>query len=134
MLQWREKAVEPKGDQTSELWFFYHLGRMLRERLRDSTDPRDRPLLDLNWGYDVHEGGHGLGEPSADSVLRAINGYDTATGRVLDSYMQLKDDGSTASGCWIYSGVYAGGVNQAARRTPRDPDDPTSPALEWGWA
>jgi formate dehydrogenase major subunit len=126
MLQWREKAVEPKGDQRSELWFFYHLGRRLRERLAASTDPRDKPLIELNWGYDVHGD-----EPSADSVLRAINGHDLTSGKLLDGYMQLKADGSTASGCWIYSGVYAGGVNQAARRKPRHEQD--SYALEWGW-
>ena len=33
MLQWRDKAVEPPGDARSDLWFYYHLGRMLRERL-----------------------------------------------------------------------------------------------------
>jgi formate dehydrogenase major subunit len=126
MLQWREKAVEPKGDQRSELWFFYHLGRRLRERLAASTDPRDRPLIELNWDYDVHGD-----EPSADSVLRAINGHDLTTGRLLDGYLQLKADGSTSCGCWIYSGVYAGGVNQAARRKPRSEQD--SYALEWGW-
>ena len=47
MLQWREKAVEPTGDQRSELWFFYHLGRRIRQRLAGSTDERDRPLLEL---------------------------------------------------------------------------------------
>ena len=31
MSQWREKAVEPPGDARSELWFMYHLGRILRE-------------------------------------------------------------------------------------------------------
>ena len=30
MLQWRDQAVEPLGDQRSELWFSYHLGRRLR--------------------------------------------------------------------------------------------------------
>ncbi len=126
MLQWREKAVDPKDDQRSELWFFYHLGVKLKERLALSADPRDRPLLDLNWDYEVHGD-----EPSAESVLRAINGYDLTTGQPLDGYLQLKADGSTSSGCWIYSGVYAGGINQAARRTPRGEQDEF--ALEWGW-
>jgi formate dehydrogenase major subunit len=129
MLQWREKAVEPKGDQRSELWFFYHLGRLLKERLKDSTDERDKPLQDLNWNYEVHGD-----EPSGESVLKAINGYDLRTGEVVSGYMDLKNDGSTSCGCWIYSGVFADGVNQAARRKPRDPDDPTSAAPEWGWA
>ena len=38
LLQWRDKAVEPPGDARSELWFFYHLGRRIRERLAGSTD------------------------------------------------------------------------------------------------
>jgi formate dehydrogenase major subunit len=127
LLQWREKAVEPKGDQRSDLWFFYHLGRRLKERLAASTDDRDRPLVDLFWDYEVHGD-----EPSADHVLRRISGQDCATGDQVAGYMDLKADGSTLSGCWIYSGVYADGVNQANRRKPRDQQDET--ALEWGWA
>jgi len=126
MLQWREKAVEPAGDQRSELWFFYHLGRRVKERLAASTDPRDLPVRDLTWDYEVHGD-----EPSAESVLKAISGYDLTTGRLVDGYMDLRADGTTSCGCWIYSGVYAGGVNLAARRTPRDQQDETAP--EWGW-
>ena len=82
---------------------------------RTPTDPRDRPLLDLTWDYPTH-GEHA--EPSAEAVLREINGSD-ADGKALSSYLQMKDDGSTAGGCWIYTGVYADEVNQAARRKPR---------------
>ena len=78
MLQWREQAVEPQGDCRSELWFFYHLGRMVRERLAGSTDPRDAGLLALTWDYPVH-GEHD--EPSAEAVLMEINGVDVASGR-----------------------------------------------------
>jgi formate dehydrogenase major subunit len=126
MLQWREKAVEPSGDQRSDLWFFYHLGRLVRERLADSTDERDRPVLDLAWDYEMHGD-----EPSAEDVLRRISGYDLNTGKLLDNYLDLKADGSTSCGCWIYSGVYAQGVNQAARRKSRFEQDEY--ALEWGW-
>jgi formate dehydrogenase major subunit len=45
MLQWRERAVEPSGDQRSDLWFAYHLGRLIRERLAGPTDERDRPIV-----------------------------------------------------------------------------------------
>ena len=51
LLQWHHKAVEPEGDCRSELWFYFHLGRIIREKLAGSTDPRDRPLLDLTWDY-----------------------------------------------------------------------------------
>jgi formate dehydrogenase major subunit len=126
MLQWREKAVDPLGDQRSELWYFFHLGRLIKQRLARSTDERDRPIRDLAWDYEV------VGdEPQAADVLRHISGQDLTTGRQVDGYLDLKADGSTSCGCWIYSGVYAGGVNQAARRKPRfDQDDY---ALEWGW-
>ncbi len=128
LLQWRHKAVEPPGDARSDLWFYFHLGRILRERLKDSTDPRDRALLELTWDYPT------IGEtadPDAEAVLREINGVGP-DGKALNSYMQLKDDGSTSSGCWIYCGVYADEANQSARRKPGREQGPV--ALEWGWA
>lgn len=128
LLQWRHKAVEPPVDCRSDLWFYFHLGRRLREKLAGSTDPRDRPLLDLTWDYPTH-GEHD--EPSADAVLREINGSGP-DGEMLSTYLDMKDDGSTTGGCWIYTGVYADGVNQAARRKPGREQDWV--AAEWGWA
>lgn len=126
MLQWRDQAVEPPGDARSELWFFYHLGRKIREKLSGSTDPRDRPILDLWWDYEL-EGD----EPSGADVLRRINGVDLTTDRAVNGYLELKADGTTACGCWIYSGVYADEVNQAARRKPHTEQGPYD--NEWGW-
>ncbi|SDX90734.1 formate dehydrogenase major subunit [Modestobacter sp. DSM 44400] len=128
MLQWHHQAVEPAGDARSELWFYYHLGRIIREKLAGSTDPRDRPLLDLTWDYPT-EGP--VAEPSAETVLAEINGRD-ADGNPLSAYTALKDDGSTSCGCWIYCGVYADGENQAARRKPGQEQSWVAP--EWGWA
>ncbi len=127
LLQWRHKAVEPPGDCRSDLWFYYELGRRIKERLAGSTDPRDRPLQNLTWDYpfDSH------GEPSADAVLREINGTD-ADGNAVSGYTELRNDGSTRCGCWIYAGVYADEVNQAARRRPGAEQDLA--AHEWGWA
>jgi formate dehydrogenase major subunit len=128
MLQWHHQAVEPAGDARSDLWFTYHLGRIIRAKLAGSEDPMDRPVLDLTWDYPVHGA---QAEPDAEAVLAEINGYD-AEGRPLASYEQLNDDGSTACGCWIYCGVYADGVNQAARRKPGEQQNWV--ANEWGWA
>ncbi|MGH3493674.1 MAG: molybdopterin dinucleotide binding domain-containing protein, partial [Sciscionella sp.] len=128
LLQWRHKAVEPPGQCRSDLWFYYHLGKRIRAKLADSTDPRDRPLQQLTWDYPEH-GEHA--EPSAEAVLAEINGYD-ADGAPLSSYTQLSEDGSTSCGCWIYCGVHADGRNQAANREPADAEDPL--AHRWGWA
>jgi formate dehydrogenase major subunit len=129
MLQWRDKAVEPSGDQRSELWFFYHLGRLVKQRLAGSTDERDRPVLDLTWDYETET----RDEPSAADVLRHINGIDLRTGRTVNGYLELRADGSTICGCWIYSGVYAGEVNQAARRPSRDQQPEHNPGWGWTW-
>ena len=50
MLQWHHEAVEPEGDARSDLWFIYHLGRRIRERLASSTDPMDRAVLGPDLG------------------------------------------------------------------------------------
>ena len=128
MLQWHHAAVEPAGAARSDLWFTYHLGRLIRRKLAASTDPRDRPVLDLTWDYPTDGA---IDEPSAQAVLAEINGWDGA-GRPLTSYEQLEEDGSTACGCWIYCGVYSDGVNQAARRKPGREQNWV--ANEWGWA
>lgn len=138
LLQWHNKAVEPEGDTRSDLWFYFHLGRIIRERLATSSDPRDLPVQKLTWDYPV-EGP--LDDPSADAVLAEINGYvltggeDSSTGRdkaPISSYTELKADGSTSSGCWIYAGVHADGVNQANRRKPGTEQSLVAP--DWGWA
>src|SRR6185437_4539613 len=94
-------------------------------------DERDRPLLDLTWDYPTDE----HGEPDATAVLAEISGcYLTGprAGKPVPGYTELSTDGSTACGCWIYSGVYADGVNQAARRAPLGGPSPSQ--SEWGWA
>ncbi len=128
MLQWHHAAKEPDGDARSELWFTYHLGRIIREKLANSTDDMDRPILDLTWDYPTHTS---IAEPLAEAVLAEYNGWDSG-GHPLSSYEQLRDDGSTSCGCWIYCGVYADGVNQASRRKPAREQSWVAP--EWGWA
>ncbi|KPC95196.1 formate dehydrogenase [Streptomyces sp. NRRL F-6602] len=128
MLQWHYPAKEPDGDARSDLWFMYHLGRRIREKLSGSTDPVDRPVLDLTWDYPVDGP---LQEPVADAVLAEINGRH-ADGSPLSRYQELRDDGSTSCGCWIYCGVYKDGVNQAARKKPHTQQDWI--AAEWAWS
>ncbi len=128
MLQWHHQAVEPPGDARSDLWFTYHLGRRIRAKLMASADPRDRGLLKLTWDYPTHGR---LQEPSAEAGLAEINGRG-ADGAPLSTYLDLKDDGSTSCGCWIYCGCYADGVNQPARRKPGAEQSWVAP--EWGWA
>src|ERR671937_779369 len=106
LLQWHFKAVEPKEDCRSDLWFYYHLGRKLREKLKASQEDRDKPLLELEWR-----------DP---------------TGQALAGYKLLRADGTTSCGCWIYCGIFGDEENKAARKKPHW--EQSAAALEWAWA
>jgi formate dehydrogenase major subunit len=132
LLQWKDRALEPPGDARSDLWFMHHLAKRVKARYARSRKRRDWPIRNLVWDYPEHGD---IAEPDAEAVLKEVNGYTVATGEPVSSFTDLANDGSTACGCWIYSGVYADGVNQARRREPGDLDAPggwVSP--EWGWA
>jgi formate dehydrogenase major subunit len=128
LLQWHYKAVEPKHDCRSELWFYFHLGKKLKEKLKSSQDPKDLPLQDLTWAYPTSGQ---IEEPSAEAVLAEINGWNDK-GEALAGYKLLKADGTTACGCWIYCGVFAEETNMAARKKPHW--EQSSTGLEWAWA
>jgi formate dehydrogenase major subunit len=124
LLQWRDKAMDPPGDARSELEFMIDLGRRVKAHYAESQDDRDWPIRNLVWDYP---------DDDAEAVLKEINGYDVVTGRHVDGFADLRADGTTACGCWIYAGCFAGGVNQTRRRDPGDLSKSTvSP--DWGWA
>jgi formate dehydrogenase major subunit len=113
LLQWRDKAVDPPGEARSELHFMVDLGRRLKARATEQ--PRDAALRALTWDY---------GDEDAEEVLREIHGTPS-----IKHFGELKNDGSTYCGCWIYSGVFSDGVNRARQREPRG-----KYAHGWGYA
>jgi formate dehydrogenase major subunit len=130
LVQWHQKAVEPPGDSRSELWFMYHLGLRLKKLYEGSADSKDRPILDLAWSYPTI-GQHQ--EPDAEAVLKEVNGYSTLEGSPVSDFKDLQEDGSTACGCWIYSGCFKDGVNQTARRKPWWLQSWVAPEWAWAW-
>jgi formate dehydrogenase major subunit len=142
LLQWREKAVDPPGDARSDAWFMHQLALRLIAKAKRSDDPLDEPLRALNWWYPEDE----FGDPQMEAVLAEINGWYTNPvagvgdpggndgivfgvdregnphhGPQVDGYPQLKSDGSTASGGWIYSGVLGPDkINKANSRNSKD--------------
>jgi formate dehydrogenase major subunit len=145
LIQWHNKALDPAGDRRSDGWIIFNLGKRLKQLYAGSTDPKDRPLLNLTWDYDFDEPprlpdgtlSRIEGEPDLAKVLMEINGHrldeiDPRTGRprLLTSFTELKDDGTTACGCWVYSGVFPEpGRNRANER--QITDDPFQP--QWGF-
>jgi len=131
LLQWHDKVVDAPADCRSDLWFIYHLGKRLKRLYATSTDHKDEPIQNLLWDYPT-EGPRE--EPSAEAVLKEINGYTWPERKQIAGPKEIKDDGSTACGCWIYSGVFPReDHNQARSRIPDGPDGPGS-HLGWGFA
>ncbi len=148
LIQYHRKAVEPPADARSDAWFMHHLMLRLKRAYAGSSAPKDRPLLAVRWDYP--EAGAD-GEPEIDYVLREINGYEEASSgagssdtlpgvaadpralwaarRQLRGYRELRDDGTTACGCWIYIGVH-NGRNRAASRDRGD----GYIASDWGFS
>ncbi|MBV8476991.1 MAG: molybdopterin-dependent oxidoreductase [Acidobacteria bacterium] len=118
LLQYRNQAVDPPGDARSEAWFMYHLGRRLKKKAAQDFRSRNHGLRALTWDYPVH-GKHD--EPQVEDVLKEINGYAVRDGKQLKHIKDLKEDGSTACGAWIYCGVYPEEKrNRANERHPND--------------
>lgn len=118
LLQWHQKAVDPPGDARSETWFTFHLGRRLKEKAKKDPRPRNAGLNALTWDYSLVGK---LQEPKVEEVLQEINGYRTADRQLLGTFGELKADGSTACGCWIYTGVFPRpGENRANQRKSQD--------------
>src|SRR5262249_747569 len=79
----------------------------------------------LVWDYmdeKANEGWAVTDEPSAELIVKEINGYTwpagsehpVRDGKPLPTFGDLKDDGTTTSGAWIYTGIYNDGKHQAA--------------------
>ena len=118
LLQYREKAVDPPGDARSETWFIYHLGRRMKSKAEKDPRARNDGLRALTWNYPT-EGKNA--EPKVTEVLKEINGYSLPERTQLQHIKDLKNDGSTACGAWIYCGVFPKeDCNRANERQPKD--------------
>lgn len=147
LLQWHDKAVDPEQDCRSDLWFVYNLGKRLKQLYAGSTRVQDQAIQALTWDYEYDEPprlpdgslSRIAGEPDAAKVLQEINGYfvkevDPQTGKrkLLSGFTDCRDDGSTACGCWIYSGVYPA-YDRNRARDRRTGDNPLQPEWAWAW-
>jgi formate dehydrogenase major subunit len=132
MVQWRHAAVKPPGEAKPDGEIVDLVFRRVRDLVKDSADPKDEIIKKASWTY-----------TTAEDVLREINGRvlgDSSdsrlrTGDLVTKVADLQADGSTASGAWIYAGVFANGVNLSKRRDSRT--DPGSlglyPNFGWTW-
>ncbi len=140
-LQWHWKGGDAPGEAITDGEILSGLLFKLRELYAQDGDKAvgKEPLMNMTWNYlePMH--------PAADEIAKESNGYaladiTDATGKVilkkgqlLDSFAQLRDDGTTASACWIFAGSWTEAGNQMARRDNADPSG-LGNTLAWAWA
>ncbi|MDD5121789.1 MAG: formate dehydrogenase-N subunit alpha, partial [Dehalococcoidales bacterium] len=125
--QWRYKAVEPNGEAIADLEIMADLMNRIRKLYQDDTSaPGREGILNLTWDYDPHT-------ITADQIARELNGYDLTTGKLMASFANLKDDGTTTSGNWLYCNSYTEDGNKLKKRDPVDAH-PQKIGLHSNWA
>src|SRR3984957_6730598 len=138
-LQWHWKAAPPPGEAQSDIWILAGLFHRLREMYRKYGGAFPDPLLNLTWDYINPV------DPDPEEMAKEMNGRALTdlkdakgqtlvkAGQQLGGFAQLRDDGSTMSGCWIFSGSFTEKGNQMARRDASDPRE-AGIAPNWAWA
>jgi formate dehydrogenase major subunit len=138
-LQWHWKAAGAPGQARSDIWIMTQIFHRMREMYRKEGGAFPDPILNMTWNYtdptspDPEELAKDMnGRALVD--LKDANGATTVqAGKLLDGFAQLRDDGTTACGCWIFSGCYTEKGNQMARRDATDPRE-QGIASNWAWA
>ena len=106
--------------------------RRVRDFVHDSKDPKDDIIKKAFWTYTTAED---LLREISGRAVRDIPGTDLKAGDLVSRTGDLKPDGSTASGSWIYAGVFSKGQNLSKRRDSRT--DPGNlgiyPNFGWTW-
>ncbi|MBM4453712.1 MAG: formate dehydrogenase, partial [Chloroflexi bacterium] len=126
--QWRYKAVEPPGEGMADLEIMHLMMLKLKELYQaDTAAPQREAITKLAWNYGSHI--------TADAVAREINGYDLATGKLVEGFPQLRDDGTTSSGNWIYCNMYSETEGNKAKRRDAKDIHPKKIGLfsNWSW-
>lgn len=127
LVQWRYTGIKPVGDAKSDLDMIDMLYNKIRDLYKDSTDSKDEIFRKAVWDYPT--------ENKAEAVLKEINGYNVKTGELLNGIGEIKGDGTTSTGNWLYAGVYAGNQNLSKRKDNKT--DPSGlglfPGFAWSW-
>jgi formate dehydrogenase-N alpha subunit len=98
-MQWRYKGADGPGDARDDLGMIDHLTKKLKALYAAEGGPGAGIIADLTWDY-------GAEHPDVRAVAKEINGYDLTTGKLLDGFSLLKNDGTTSSGNWLYCNSY----------------------------
>jgi len=140
-LQWHWKGAEPPGDAKTDIEIMATLFQRLQALYKKEGGTFPEPIVNLRWPYANPD------FPTAEELAKEYNGYALKDlrdpnnpsrilrkeGEQLSGFGELRDDGSTIAGCWLYTGSWTEEGNMMARR---DNSDPTGigQTLKWAWS
>ena len=146
-LQWHWKGANPPGEALTDAEIMAEIYLRMKAMYAKDGGAYPDPILNTTWPYKIPHA------PSAEELAMEYNGKALAdvmsppdpknpkapqtvlvpAGQQLAGFAQLRDDGSTSCGCWIYSGCWTQAGNQMARRDNSDPYG-IGQTLGWAWA
>jgi formate dehydrogenase major subunit len=129
--QWKDQVMPPEGDARHDHWILADLFHRVKKLYQQQGGKFPEPVMAVTLPYKDPL------KPELDELTQEMNGFDLATGKRLDSFAKLKDDGTTTAGNWIYTGSYPDAGNLMKRRAGvQDPakNDPTGMGYYHGWA
>ena len=140
-LQWHWKGANGPGEARTDIEIMAELFTRLRRLYQAEGGAFPDPILNLAWPY-IHANQPTPAELAKEYSGRALadlvdpkdkNNVLRKRGEQLAGFGELRDDGTTASGCWIFCGAWGPSGNLMARR---DNSDPTGigQTLQWAWA
>ncbi|SHM29176.1 formate dehydrogenase (quinone-dependent) catalytic subunit [Duganella sacchari] len=141
VLQWHWQGAEGPGQSKSDLEIMSGIFLRMKKAYQTDGGKFPDPILNLTWNYanPASPTPEELAMEYNGKALKEITDPKDATKVILKKneqlagFAQLKDDGSTACGCWIFAGSWTAAGNQMGRRDNSDPSG-IGQTLNWAWA
>ncbi len=131
--QWKDQVLPPEGQARHDHWILADVFQRVKKLYQAQGGKFPDPVMALTLNY------KDPAKPELDEIAKEINGKDLTTGKQMASFALLRDDGTTTTGDWIYTGSYTEAGNLMKRRQGvQDPkaNDPTGMGFfaNWAWS
>lgn len=141
VLQWHWQGADGPGQTKSDLDIMAGIFLRMKKAYQKDGGVFPDPIVNLTWPYAQPH------SPTPEELAMEYNGKALKEltdpkdptkvilkkNEQLAGFAQLRDDGSTACGCWIFAGCWTAAGNQMGRRDNSDPSG-IGNTLNWAWA
>ncbi|MCP2008924.1 formate dehydrogenase major subunit [Duganella sp. HSC-15S17] len=141
VLQWHWQGADGPGQTRSDLEIMSGIFLRIKKAYQADGGKFPDPIVNLTWPYakPYSPTPEELAMEYNGKALKELTDPKDPTKVILKKneqvagFAQLRDDGSTACGCWIFAGCWTAAGNQMGRRDNSDPSG-IGQTLNWAWA